>query len=38
MDFPSDLAIARGAALKPLEDIAAGMGIALACSSRTARR
>ena len=27
MDFPSDLEIARGAALKPLEDIAAGMGI-----------
>ncbi len=27
MDFPSDLEIARGAALKPLEDIAEGMGI-----------
>ena len=27
MDFPGDLEIARGAALKPLEDIAAGMGI-----------
>ena len=27
MDFPSDLAIARGAALKPLEDIADAMGI-----------
>src|ERR1700758_2794073 len=27
MAFPSDLEIARGAALKPLEDIAAGMGI-----------
>ena len=28
MVFPSDLEIARGAALKPLEDIADGMGIA----------
>ena len=28
MSFPSDLEIARGAALKPLEDIAEGMGIA----------
>src|SRR6201987_4522194 len=28
MSFPSDLEIARGAALKPLEDVAAGMGIA----------
>src|SRR5260370_9231650 len=27
MDFPSDLEIARGAALKPLEDIAEAMGI-----------
>lgn len=27
MAFPSDLAIARGAHLKPLDDIAAGMGI-----------
>jgi formate--tetrahydrofolate ligase len=27
MAFPSDLEIARGAALKPLEDVAAGMGI-----------
>ena len=27
MDFPSDLEIARGAALKPLEDIADAMGI-----------
>src|SRR5580692_3457792 len=27
MDFPGDLEIARGAALKPLEDIAAGMDI-----------
>ena len=29
MSFPSDLEIARGAALKPLEDIAAEMGIPL---------
>jgi formate--tetrahydrofolate ligase len=28
MAFPSDLEIARSAALKPLEDVAAGMGIA----------
>ena len=28
MDFPSDLEIARGAALKPLEDVADAMGIA----------
>ncbi|HZC41814.1 MAG TPA: formate--tetrahydrofolate ligase, partial [Streptosporangiaceae bacterium] len=28
MAFPSDLAIARGAALKPLDDIADEMGIA----------
>jgi len=28
MVFPSDLEIARGAALKPLEDIADAMGIA----------
>ena len=27
MGFPSDLEIARGAALKPMDDIAAGMGI-----------
>ncbi|HCU96844.1 MAG TPA: formate--tetrahydrofolate ligase, partial [Actinobacteria bacterium] len=28
MAFPTDLEIARGAALKPLEDIASEMGIA----------
>jgi formate--tetrahydrofolate ligase len=28
MSFPSDLEIARGAALKPLEDVADAMGIA----------
>ena len=27
MPFPSDLEIARGASLKPLEDVAAEMGI-----------
>ena len=37
MSFPSDLEIARGAALKPLEDIAAGMGIA-ARPARAVRR